>query len=244
MNRLNIAILTCNALEYTKMCLSSIRNYTDIDHDIYILDNASTDGSPQWLWSKKAINWHILTSSVNFGVPRGRNVLLNRIISALPDDGFIIFLDNDIEVHSGWHVPFFELFDRCPEIGIAGVMGHEIVVHDAWRELMPSPENDPAPVDIVSGYCFWVRAETVHAVGLFDENLGLFWHEDDDYCIRAINKGFEVFVIPDNRIVHYGHKSGVGNDSSHLDHSLKNQRYLVQKWRQLGIVDSDGRIIR
>lgn len=243
MKRFNIAILTHNAMDYTKMCLSSITEFTHIDHDIFVLDNASIDDTPEWLTTRTATNMHVVTSRTNFGVPGGRNFLLFKIMQHLPDDGLIIFLDNDVEVQAGWYEPFLELFASHPQIGIAGASGHEIIIHPEWRELMASPVDLPAPVDVVSGFCFWVRAETVDAVGLFDENLGMFWHEDDDYCIRAINLGFEVFMVPGTQIVHYGHKSGVAEAAISQGGSPENQRYLIDKWRQLGVVDSEGRII-
>ncbi len=238
----NIAILTHNALEYTQRFLTSLAEHTPIEHNIFVLDNASTDETPAWLASQTASNLNVLLSKSNLGVPCGRNVLINKIIPHAPKDGFIIFLDNDVEVLKNWYAPYLELFAKNPQIGIAGAVGHEIIVHQDTRELMPSPVYEPASVDVVSGFCFWVRTETIFAVGLFDENLGMFWHEDDDYCIRAINSGFDVFVVPDTQIVHYGHKSGIADNDGFLGNSLENQRYLVDKWRRLGVVDAEGMI--
>lgn len=173
---------------------------------------------------------------------RGRNLLIYKIVPNAPDDAFIIFLDNDVEVYEGWYEPYLELFERQSHVGIAGATGHRIIVHAEERELLPAPEDAPEPVDVVSGYCFWVTASVVCAVGLFDENLGLFWHEDDDYCIRAISLGYEVFAVPNTPLLHHGHKSGAENDIPQ-DLSLANQRYLVNKWRQLGVLDAEGRVI-
>jgi hypothetical protein len=44
--------------------------------------------------------------------------------------------------------------------------------------------------------------------------------------------------------VHYGHKSGVSEAEIQQGGSLENQRYLVDKWRRLGVVDAKGQIIR
>jgi GT2 family glycosyltransferase len=243
MTRFNIAILTHNALEYTQKCLASIALCTPFEHSIFILDNASTDGTQEWLSKQSADNMHVELSTSNLGVPGGRNLLIYRIVPDAPDDALIIFLDNDVEVYEGWYEPFLELFERQSHIGIAGATGHRIIVHAEERELLPAPEGGPEPVDVVSGYCFWVTAKVVCAVGLFDENLGLFWHEDDDYCIRAISLGYEVFAVPDTALLHHGHKSGV--IASPVDvGSPENQRYLAKKWRELGVVDAEGSIIR
>lgn len=47
--QLQIAILTHNALEYTERRLASLVRETTPAHQIYILDNASMDGTPAWL---------------------------------------------------------------------------------------------------------------------------------------------------------------------------------------------------
>ncbi len=42
----SIVILTHNKLEYTKLCLESIRRYTRADsYELIIVDNGSTDGT-------------------------------------------------------------------------------------------------------------------------------------------------------------------------------------------------------
>ena len=240
MTQLNIAILTHNALEYTQECLASIARHTPSGYRIFIVDNGSTDGTAAWLSAQSAENIDVVLSPSNLGVPGGRNLLIYKILPDAPDEAFIIFLDNDVEVYADWYKPYLEIFARHESAGIAGAMGHEIIVHRDRRELLPAPEGEPAPVDVVSGFCFWARVGTVCAIGLFDENLGLFWHEDDDYCIRAISLGYEVFAVPATPLVHHGHKSSI--DVQHPG-SRENQQYLANKWRQLGLVDSDGHII-
>jgi GT2 family glycosyltransferase len=243
MTLLHIAILTHNALEYTQQCLTSLAEHTRIPHHIFIVDNASTDDTPAWLSQQTSANLHLVLSRSNLGVPRGRNLLLEQIMPRLPKDAFIVFLDNDITVFADWYEPYLEIFAGYPCAGIAGATGHQIIVHAESRELLPSPVGEPEQVDVVSGFCFWIRAETMYAVGLFDEKLGMFWHEDDDYCIRAINRGYNVFVVPNTPIVHYGHKPGVSEAEIQQGGSLENQRYLVDKWRRLGVVDAKGQII-
>jgi O-antigen biosynthesis protein len=242
MGQITIAMLTHNALDYTRACISSVERHTTVPHTIVILDNGSTDETPAWLAEQTAPHVHVLLGQTNVGVPRGRNILLTRILPELLDDEYVVFLDNDTEVGAGWSDLFLDLFSSHPEIGIAGAMGHEIVVHPDRRELMPSPRGLPAPVDVVSGFCLWVRSRCASSVGYFDEGLGTFWHEDDDYCIRARMLGYKVFMIPGAQLLHHAHKSGVADAGIPLGGSPENQRYLVDKWRMMGAVDEHGRI--
>lgn len=241
---LNFAILTYNALEYTKICLESIKRNTKIAHNIFVLDNGSTDGSRDWLASVAAPNFYTENASKNSGVPGGRNRLIEIISPHLPADGFIVFLDNDMELKPGWDEDYTAFFQEHPEVGIASAFGHRMVVHQSYRELLPAPAYT-APVDVAcGGFACWIRASTIKAVGGFDENLGLFWHEDDDYSLRAIAAGFDVYALPHAKVIHHEHKSGAATPGIKVDGSPKNQAYLCHKWRTMGIIDEHGRVQR
>ena len=243
--KLYVAILTRNALEYTQRCLASLAAHTPVPHHIFILDNASTDATPEWLAALTAPQIHVSLSDVNHGVPGGRNRLLKTILPHLAGDGLVVFLDNDVEVHEGWHTPFIDLFAAQPEVGVAGAHGHPFVVTDEGRSLLPAPETGPTPVDVVTGFCFWMRGAVARSIGLFDERLGRFWHEDDDYCVRALAAGWEVYAIPGAPLTHHEHKSGVAQPTVIAQGgSPDNQRYLADKWRRLGYVDAQGYVVR
>lgn len=241
--RLRIAILTHNALEFSSLCLNSLAAHTRVAHEISVLDNGSDDGTPDWLREQRMQNLRVMLSPLNVGVPKGRNLLLAAILPRTKTDDLIVFLDNDVEALTGWHDPFLGLFSEQAGVAIAGVTGHQIVVGQEQRELLPSPQAGPAEVDVVSGYCLWVRAGTAAALGPFDENLGLFWHEDDDYCVRAKGLGLRVCALPEAGIIHHQHKSGVLESTESEGLSLRNQRYLAQKWRSMRLVDEAGRVV-
>jgi GT2 family glycosyltransferase len=242
--RVHIAMLTHNALQFSEACLHSLIAHGGEGCEIMVLDNASEDGTREWLAARCLPNLHVMLSPINLGVPKGRNRLLAMTLPVTQPEDFIVFMDNDVEVLPGWQTPFVELFAREPAAGIAGVTGHDILVQEDRRELLPSPEAGSVRVDVVSGYCLWVRGSVASALGPFDENLGLFWHEDDDYCVRAIGLGYDVYALPGTNVVHHRHKSGAANEVEMEELSRRNQSYLVAKWRQLDIVDGGGRIVR
>ncbi len=241
--RVNLAILTYNALAHTQKCLASILRHTQGEYNIFVVDNASTDGSREWWEAQQIPNLHLHFSEVNLGVPGGRNQLFKMILPQLPEDGVIAFLDNDVLVQPGYVQDFLQAFDAHPQAGVVGKTGHPIELRGDCRHLLLGPE-ELAPVDVVSGFSFWVRGSTARDVGGFDEGLGLFWHEDDDFCVRALAKGYEVFAHPQAGIVHDEHQSGAAIGQAADEDSLHKQAYLAQKWRQAGYVDSQGWIIR
>lgn len=242
--RITFAILTHNALEYTKRCLQSIEHTTPVPYRIVVVDNASTDGTPQWLAQSGIGHLHYVLSEKNLGVPGGRNRLICEIMPSLEPGEFILFLDNDVELLNEWYLPFLHVFRDEPTAGIAGVVGHKIIVGNDKRELLPAPTQQTEEVDLVSGFFMFVRSDAIRAVGFFDETLGRFWHEDDDYCVRAKGAGFKVFAVPTRAVLHHEHKSGVALPSIAEGGSPANQKYLAEKWRRLGFVDAQGKVVQ
>ena len=238
----NLAILTYNGRELTAGCLEHLARHTEVPHSVFVVDNASTDGTGRYLQERAAAqqNLYVHYSDRNLGVAGGRNRLRQILLDRIPEDGFLIFLDNDIDVGEGWCEPFLALFERRPEVGIAAHAGSVIVVHEESRQLMPTPER-ASPVDVVSGgFACWMRAAVCREVGEFDESLGLFWQEDDDYCLRALQCDWEIWSVPEAPMVHHEHGSGVALSELQQGGSAKNARYLAEKWRRIGCVDEQG----
>lgn len=237
------AILTYNALAYTKRCLASLDRTTPEPWHAVILDNGSVDGTREWLAALDDPRLSIELGDNNRGVAGGRNRLLELIGDQVPADGFIVFIDNDLEFFDGWLAPFRTLFARESRAGMASCVGFEMVVHGAHRELISYPGLVQMPVDVASGgFACFVKPAVFRAIGRFDEQLNPFWHEDDDISVRTKRAGWEVWAVPNAAVVHHGHKSGNAVDASSYTRSQAKQAYLVDKWRTLGIVAEDDRL--
>lgn len=243
--RIRVAMLTYNALDYTRQCLHSLLTRTRRPLEIHIRENASRDGTADWLRALGHPRVHVEYGAENLGVPGGRNRLIGMIREVASPEDFVVFLDNDIEVLEGWEDHFLEFFAAHPQVGIASAVGQRMVVEAAGRRLADPPQSDPAPVDVaLGGYACWMRAPAMLSVGGYDENLGLFWHEDDDFCVRALGMGIDVWSVPGAPLIHHGHKSGTALSGLAQGGSPRNQAYLAAKWRKLGLVLPDGSIDR
>lgn len=241
--KLWFAILTYNALAYTKRCLLSLDLHTTEPWHAVILDNLSTDGTRDWLASLDDPRITVKLGDSNRGVAGGRNDLLDLMLDRVPDDGFVVFIDNDLEFYAGWLTPFRRLFDSAPDAGIASCSGYEIVVQGDRRELLSAPGHCTMPVDVAAGgFACFVRPATFRDIGRYDEALNPFWHEDDDISVRARIAGWTVYAVPNAAVVHHGHKSGAALPTLIQGGSLEKQAYLADKWRAFGIVQPDGRL--
>jgi hypothetical protein len=211
---------------------------------VLVRDNASTDGTAEWLASLTDPRLRVHAGRANRGVSGGRNWLLDALLPDMHDDDLLVLLDNDIEVSAGWEQPFVEAFRTQPRLGVAGRWAFSMLVHDGWRDILAEHGAASGPVDTVQGCTFWMRAATARAVGHFDESLGRFWHEDDDWSIRALHAGWDVQRVAGDGIVHHEHGSGVATDPRKRAGSLHNQAVLSAKWRVMGAIDADGVPVR
>lgn len=233
--QLSICIVCFNAVEYTKRCVQSIRQNTDIPYKIHLLDNGSTDDTKKYLESiKNDADIEVFFSAVNLGAAKGRNLLIKQA-KLYP---YVVFLDNDVEVFAHWYLPFFRQLQANPSLGILGVQGYKVKVRGKTRYLTPVKEGR---ADIITGYCMFTTKELINYIGLFDEHLGRYWHEDDDYCLRAIGAGYFNQVVAAD-LVHYGSKSS-STEPDMLDrkYSQQNLAYLTEKWRRLGLINAQGK---
>ncbi|MBR4696044.1 MAG: glycosyltransferase, partial [Selenomonadaceae bacterium] len=92
----SIIILSYNTKEYTQMCIQSIRKHTDPgSYEIIVVDNASTDGSLNWLLAQPDIR--LIANEENLGFPKGCNQGLE---IAEGDD--LLLLNSDTIVTPRW----------------------------------------------------------------------------------------------------------------------------------------------
>ncbi len=236
----HVAILTYGNLAETKRCLASLEATVDEPFVVHVIDNASSDGTQQWLRSCGKPWLRVRCNEANRGVPGGRNDLLAFALPNMRPDDWLVFCDNDLEFTTGWLAKYRDAMRQFPNARMLGQVGHLVQVLGERRALLPA-FGRTRPVDVLSGgFACMVRADVAAAIGPFDEKLGLFWHEDDDWSVRALQLGVELVAVPDAGVVHHEHASGVATDCLRDGGSLKNQAYLCAKWRGAGIVDEGG----
>ena len=112
-----------NRLEYTIRCINSVRDntiYSNYTH--LIVDNASSDGTREWLqWVKKFIpdwfpNMTPLCLSRNEGDWGGLIVGFKTIPKIVSTNcAYVVQLDNDIEVELCWLVNMVKILKSIPE---------------------------------------------------------------------------------------------------------------------------------
>jgi N-acetylglucosaminyl-diphospho-decaprenol L-rhamnosyltransferase len=232
MASLAVVILNYNRADLLADCLASIYAHpTRCALEVWVVDNASSDGSAQAVRSSFP-QARLIESPVNGGYAYGNNLALRAILAAGTPD-YILLLNNDTVVPAGAFDGLVDYLEARPEVA---VVGPKLVLPDgsldlACRRSFPTPEVsfyrmtglawlfprsprfgrynltylDPAvetEVDAVVGACMLLRASVVQEVGLLDEQFFMYG-EDLDWAYRIKQYGWRIVYYPRVTVHHY-----------------------------------------
>lgn len=234
----SIVILTRNQLPITAGCLESIRRHTPEPHEIIIIDNGSTDGTPDFIRLQSDIILH--QNQDNAGFAKGCNQGI-----ALATGEYVLFLNNDTVVTKGWLTHMLQVMESEEHAGMVGPVsnftsGHqripvsytELSQLDAFAETYTAAQaGNRLQVRRLIGFCLLARRSLLDEIGGFDERYRIGNYEDDDLCLRAIRHGYTLHVALDAYVHHYGHMTMAGLESDSLSSLLhENGQRATEKW--------------
>jgi glycosyltransferase involved in cell wall biosynthesis len=112
--RVAIFTLTMERLDYTKRMYKSMTKNAGYKFDWFVVDNASTDGTKEWLEGKVKVAF---ANSENYGISKGSNQALDMIGDKYD---IIIKVDNDCEfLTEGWLKEIVDLFYRNKKLVVS-----------------------------------------------------------------------------------------------------------------------------
>lgn len=224
----SIIILTYNQLEHTKRCIEAVRASTDMnDCEIIVVDNASTDGTREWLTEKQEHGDIVIAhfEDENIGVPAGWNRGLS-LSNPLTD--YLVILNNDVFVTPGWLEKMIRIAELSPLNGPIGMVG-------PVTNYASGPQgNGQIGLGMtvifwrLVGFCLLIKREVIDKVGLFDERFGRGNFEDDDYCLRVIEAGYKNVICGDCFVYHAG--SASWEPGALNEQLIKNKKIFDEKW--------------
>ena len=219
----SIIILTYNKLDYTQQCIDSIRHHTTPgSYEMIVVDNNSTDDTPQWLADQSDIR--IIQNAKNRGFPAG----CNQGIDAADGDN-ILLLNNDTVVTHRWLDNLLDCLYSGDDIGAVGPVTNYAFYSTAISVDYKSIEemqrfaqayntaHDKLPEQRLKliGFCMLLRRSVVDEIGLLDERFSPGHYEDDDYSLRIRRAGYRLMLCRDTFIHHYGSVSFKDDPQAH-----------------------------
>jgi GT2 family glycosyltransferase/tetratricopeptide (TPR) repeat protein len=233
----SVVIVTHNQLPYTRLCVDSIRLCTTEPYELVFVDNASTDGTPDYL---RSLGAKVITNNSNRGFP----VAANQGMQAATGKQ-ILLLNNDCVVTTGWLGRLLQGLHRDSTIGLIGPCSNRIsgeqqvtVTYDddqtgldgfAW-DWGKRHDSHHIDTDRLVGFCLLVRRDLFERIGLLDERFGIGCFEDDDYCKRALQAGYRAVIATDAFVHHFAGRTFIGSGVDFASLMRQNEQLFRDKW--------------
>lgn len=224
---LSIIIVNWNTKKLLVECIDSIyASHPITEFDIWVVDNASSDGSPEMIRDRYP-DVNLIVKRENIGFARANNQAFQHC-----EGKYILLLNPDTVVEPNAIEDLVQFLDETPN---AGMVGPRLLNPDKSLQISAFPiptlskefwrmfhldtfvpyANYPMDkwdldavreVDSLLGACMLIRREALGNIGLFDEEYFIY-SEEVDLCTRLKKGGWQLYWLPSAAVVHYGAES-------------------------------------
>lgn len=231
--RLSVIIVNYNVTQLLRSCLLSLQKYIqEIEYEVIVIDNASTDSSWKDLIPEFP-NVHFISSETNDGFSKANN----RAIQTAKGE-YILLLNPDTEFEGFYMKELLDFADSQPAFGCLGVR-----MHDAGGNFLPESkrsvpdmfnsfeklftnfkknnsksyyrndieENAVAEVEVMTGAFLLAKKDVYEKIGGLDEAYFMYG-EDIDLCYTFLKNGYKNFYYGKVSILHHKGESTIKNE--------------------------------
>jgi len=252
---LSIIIVNFNTAKFLHNCIKSvITNADNLDFEIIVIDNASTE-KLKIKNEKSKIKFINNQKNVGFAVANNQGIKIAK-------GDYILLLNPDTLVERETLPQMINFMEENPQVGIATCRVNLTngKLDDACHRGFPTPGNALChfsglgkifpnskffngyhlgyadldrihEIDACAGAFMMIRRQAGEQVNWLDEDY--FWYgEDLDFCYRVKQKGWKIMFMPSVSITHYkGISAGIKKHSQHLTTADRETKRLATKAR-------------
>ena len=252
MKDVSIVLVNYNTCDMTRDCLASIFEKTKgLNFDVWVVDNASKDNSCEMIKTEfPQVN--LIESKENLGFGRGNNLAFKEINAK-----YIFCVNTDTLLINNAPKILYDYMEANPQIGVcAGNLYKKSGEHnesfgqiETFKELVyrtykldkllnqrkvkldwHNQNDETKQVDYVSGADMMLRKEALDKAGYFDEDFFFYFEEAELQC-RIRDLGYEIWVYPESKMMHFTNGSSSKERNVRKDLSLISQ-FLFHKKRR------------
>jgi GT2 family glycosyltransferase len=249
----SVIIVSWNTRAYLLQCLESLtagaRRYPQ---EIIVVDNASSDGSPEAV-ARQYPHVQLIQTGANLGFACANNIGIRHSTGR-----YLCLVNSDVKLFPDCITRLVDYCEQHPEVALAGprVWGGDgqlqrscrgfptlwnmscralaldtMLPQCAWftgYSLSHWAHDTTRSVEILSG-CFWLaRRQAVEQVGELDEGFFMYG-EDMDWCRRFRAAGWDLMFVPEAEAIHYG---GASSASAPVRFYVEMQRADLRYWKK------------
>jgi O-antigen biosynthesis protein len=225
---LSVVIVNYNVKYFLEQCLISVYNsMKGIEGEVFVVDNASADGSCQMV-RQRFSNVKLIENKQNFGFSYANNQAMR-----IAQGEFVLLLNPDTVVEENTFAKCISFMQKNQHVGSLSVKmidGKGNYLPESKRAL-PSPmvsfykifgfsklfprsktfaryhlghldENSTHEIEILPGAFMFMRKSALDKVGLLDEEFFMYG-EDIDLSYRILKGGYKNYYLPETTIIHY-----------------------------------------
>lgn len=243
---ISIIILSWNTKKLLRDCLRSLYVFNPklYDLEVIVVDNASTDGSPEMV-GRGFNKVNLFQNKENIGFARANN---QGIKKAKGD--YLLLLNSDTIVKNKAPVKMARFLEQHPEAGAVGCkllnpdgtdqpsfgpfpslfISAVMLFAEHWLggHLVRRSSKQVKETDWVMGSALMVRKEVVEKTGMLDEKFFMYL-EEVEWCYRIKKAGYKIFFYPGAKIIHIG---GASSPTGRKDPILNIYRGLIYFYKK------------
>lgn len=219
---LSIGLVTYNRLSLTMRCLDSLLNKVKTPYELLVADNASQDGTQDYLVSlyQKGLIHRLILFNKNVGVAPASNSLWE-----IAQSSMFLKLDNDIEILDPY------CFDKMLEI-----MNHNnekmILAYSFLKQLyniqyplrtLNSGHEVQIPEANLGGACIMIPNSVKDILGYWCEDYAPYGEEDTDYSLKARLADISIYYMKETESMKHLYCASNDQFDSHAYRDFKNR---------------------
>jgi GT2 family glycosyltransferase len=213
--RVVILVINWNGKLNTLECVDSLTRMTYPNYEIIIVDNASTDGSREFLiHNLPGVNF--IANPQNLGFGGGLNAGICEAVRRCSQ--YVLCLNNDIVADTNMLTELVRFGELSALVGglspkeydyyqpnriifAGGIVGFVRGKLFGYGKLDNDQFNKPMKTGLLSGPAMMFKTKAILDVGFLDQDY-FYGPEDKDIALRLIKKGYDLFFVPSAKVWH------------------------------------------
>jgi GT2 family glycosyltransferase len=210
----SVIIVTYNSASSVADCLKSVEEQQNVDREILLIDNASSDqtvsivrtspAKPILIENRENVGFGRACNQ-GFAASKGRYIYLLNPDAQLIGPNALATLCQTLSEHKTWGMAGSRV------VSVTGEWKRPATTYPDESHVRKDFSGLPGKIAWVVGASMIVRREVYSELGGFDPEFFLY-SEETDFCLRLRKRGHEIGLVEDAAVRHMGGASERGRD--------------------------------